>query len=533
MKMIAKAFSIAIAFIMTNHLYQFAGNVYQQAKGAPIGLEISGVLATLTMLHFDKMFKRKMNQLGLKLHLYKRYVDDCNLAVTPAPRGAKIEEGKLVVPEDEDDGRPPDQRTAELVKQIADSIYPGMITMETDFPSNQSSGRIPILDLEVWIGPNQEILHNFYQKPVSSKRVLSARTAFSSTTKMNMLVAERWRRVFNISPSLPWEEKAKVLTQFNLAMLKAGHSENFRRTVTMRILAKYDSSMDNRLRGKAYYRTKQERQHQWEMEGGKADNTSWVRNLSGNFTTFACFPATIDGELPRTVQELADQAPAPTGTRCKMIQDGGKPVSRDLQNSNPFPNGHCGRNDCYMCNMKPSFGKCYKSNIEYQFECARAPCNRMEGDAPQMVPNPQMDHLDEDEEVQEEMLANTITRARYQGESSRTAYTRAKAHLDLYTSRSANQRAKSFMFRHAVTHHEGLLGPECGKKDFNMTITGSFYKPMDRILDESIRIKHQEDQAELGPELNKTCCKVESLNSKQDYFQSSCVRTTFTRGAVQ
>ena len=96
------------------------------------------------------------------------------------------------------------------------------------------------------------------------------------------------------------------------------------------------------------------------------------------------------------------------------------------------------------------------------------------------------------------------------------------------------------MFKHAVTHHEGLLGPEGGIKDFNMTITGSFCKPMDRILDESIRIRHQEDQAEMGPEfelgpgLDKMCCcRVESLNSKQDYFQSSCVRTTFTRGAAQ
>ena len=128
----------------------------------------------------------------------------------------------------------------------------------------------------------------------------------------------------------------------------------------------------------------------------------------------------------------------------------------------------------------------------------------------------------------------TITRARYQGESARTAYTRAKAHLGLYTSKSKKQQEKSFMFKHAVTHHEGLLGPECGKNDFCMTITGSFCRPLDRILDESIRIQHQEAHTEIGPEWGKNeQLVVESLNSKQDYYQSSCVRTTFTRGAAK
>ena len=46
------------------------------------------------------------------------------------------------------------------------------------------------------------------------------------------------------------KDKAKVLSHFNLAMIKAGHYESFRRTLTTRILAKYDKSMANRLEGK-------------------------------------------------------------------------------------------------------------------------------------------------------------------------------------------------------------------------------------------------------------------------------------------
>ena len=89
------------------------------------------------------------------------------------------------------------------------------------------------------------------------------------------------------------------------------------------------------------------------------------------------------------------------------------------------------------------------------------------------------------------------------------------------------------MLKHAISHHGGLLGPEGGSNDFSLKVTGSFRKPLDRILDESIRIQHQELLAGLGPELDKNLSiRVESLNSKQDYYQSSCVRTTFTRRAV-
>ena len=75
------------------------------------------------------------------------------------------------------------------------------------------SRKIPMLDLEVWVTPNN-ILHQFYQKPVSRTRAMSSRTAFSTTTKLDMLVAEGWRRLFNMSPNLPWEEKAIKIWQY-------------------------------------------------------------------------------------------------------------------------------------------------------------------------------------------------------------------------------------------------------------------------------------------------------------------------------
>ena len=215
-------------------------------------------------------------------------------------------------------------------------------------------------------------------------------------------------------------------------------------------------------------------------------------------------------------------------TRCKMVQEGGRSLVSDLQVSNPFPNGYCGSVDCLMCSQEPSYGRCYKTNVGYQFECDRSPCNR-ETTANTTHPDP--DRTTSDSEGEDDTNNNSMPpiRARYQGETSRTGYTRAKQHLELYRSRSTQQRAKSFMHKHTISHHDGIVGREGGIHDYKMTVTHTFRKPMDRILDEAVRIKHQEDQANCWTGSGEI--GVESLNSKQDYFQSSCVRTNFSRGS--
>ena len=85
------------------------------------------------------------------------------------------------------------------------------------------------------------------------------------------------------------------------------------------------------------------------------------------------------------------------------------------------------------------------------------------------------------------------------------------------------------MHKHTLSHHDGLVGEEGGIHDYKMTVTNIFRKPINRILDEAVRIKHQEDQANSWT--SSGGIGVESLNSKLDYFQTSCVRTTFARGS--
>ena len=83
---------------------------------------------------------------NLSVRLYKRYVDDGNLKLKALPPGAKWDSStKSVVCFDEEDGRLPDERTAEVVKCIADSVTE-MLVWTTDYPSaNLPPSRLNII----------------------------------------------------------------------------------------------------------------------------------------------------------------------------------------------------------------------------------------------------------------------------------------------------------------------------------------------------------------------------------------------------
>ena len=83
------------------------------------------------------------------------------------------------------------------LKAIADSILPG-IKMEVDLPSNYDDGKLPILDMKVYMCDNF-VVYEHYSKPMATKLVISARSAHSDQTKKSVHISEN---VQHISPSL-------------------------------------------------------------------------------------------------------------------------------------------------------------------------------------------------------------------------------------------------------------------------------------------------------------------------------------------
>ena len=158
-------------------------------------------------------------------------------------------------------------------------------------------------------------------------------------------VEEANRRLRNCHPDLPWPKKAAFLTDMNLAMRQAGHTEKFRAMVTTRAVARYSQAMKNhRNKTNRMYRNKEERERFREEKGGKTTSSDWMRK--GGFTTVINISATKDNKLGLAVEEALTNCPAPTGTRTKVQQRPGRSVREALVKGNPFPRPSCERKYC-------------------------------------------------------------------------------------------------------------------------------------------------------------------------------------------
>ena len=77
-------------------MYQLDGKVHLQSEGGPIGLELSGALARVIMLIWDRELLQKLNRAAADttwdLYTYLRYVDDGNCVAEEAP----LHYGKVV-----------------------------------------------------------------------------------------------------------------------------------------------------------------------------------------------------------------------------------------------------------------------------------------------------------------------------------------------------------------------------------------------------------------------------------------------------
>ena len=71
----------AIVTVMSNHVYRFGQEVFQQVEGGAIGSCLTGAVARLTMDDWMDQYNEVLEDNGWTMFLNKKYFDDINLAV--------------------------------------------------------------------------------------------------------------------------------------------------------------------------------------------------------------------------------------------------------------------------------------------------------------------------------------------------------------------------------------------------------------------------------------------------------------------
>ena len=113
-----------------------------------------------------------------------------------------------------------------MLQKVANSLEE-CIQVTYEIPEMSVNGKLPVLDLEIWV-ENNEVKHSFYKKPVSSEYTILSRSALSSSTKSNTTFMECYRRIVNCSPNTPWKEVSDHISKYMNCMRISGYTQKER-----------------------------------------------------------------------------------------------------------------------------------------------------------------------------------------------------------------------------------------------------------------------------------------------------------------
>ena len=364
------------------------------------------------MVWWDRQLTEKMEKIGLDVRLYKRYVDDINTVMVATKVGLRYDGVNLVGDETSvkaDEGTAPDKRTMLLFMAVGNSIHPS-IQLEVDYPSQHGDGKLPVLDLKMWVEENEKnreqrgyqvVMHEFYAKEVSSKSVVNAKSALSWGSKRTILTQEVLRILLNCSPKLPWEVVVSHVNNMMLRLQYSGYNQRFRTQVVVSAMKAYKNICLQDANGVTpMYRSREWRQSQCSEEKSRKKET-WYKRDGCDSVIFV--PATPNSELKRRYDEQIRQA----GFRMKVIEQSGTTLRKKLQRSNPFKDKRCRRDDCMVCENEGK-GNCRATRVTYGIACKECKC-------------------------------------KYVGETARSGYSRGTEHEQL----AGSSKERSALLRHA------------------------------------------------------------------------------------
>ena len=443
-KLVTEALRIVLLVLLQTHTYEFAGNLKLQKKGGPIGMELTGVVAQVFMVWWDRQLKQRLHNIGFEMKMHQRYVDDTNVVVKETPVGARYNGEELVVNDStiaEDEGIPPDKRTMRILQEVASYIHPS-IRLTIDYPSKHAEGKVPMLDVRMWITEVEgecKVVYEYYEKEMTTKAVIHARSAMATQTKRTVLTQKVLRILLRCSKHIRWEVVCEHVNRFMKKMQYSGYTKTFRFNVVnsalnaLKIIREKEASGIRPInRPKGWKRDEREK----EKEEKK---TKWYKR--GGFDSVLFVPYTPEGRLKKLYQQEISKS----GIRIKVVEKAGSSIKKKLQTSNPFKARQCGREECFVCSSGGK-GNCESIGVTYEIRCL-SECNE---------------------------------RNIYKGETADNAYTRGLQHKTNLNSRNITN---SPLWRHCREVHQGAM------QEFQMNVTGTFRNDaMLRQITEAVQI---------------------------------------------
>ena len=246
-------------------------------------------------------------------------------------------------------------------------------------------------------------------------------------------------------------------------MMKAGYTEQYRKSILKQAVAIYDDKWKAHNEGeRPIFRQKSYKKEE-QKRAKEIKKLNWAKK--GGYTAPIFVPATPGSILLKMMKKSAKRAEK-EGIKFNIIEKGGNTIKREIQKSNPTATPGCLKQDCMCCKEeRGKGGQCHKNNVNYIVKCNLCPKGQ---------------------------------EALYIGETARNLYTRMKEH-------NKNSGEESFMDKHMEKEHSGM------ERDFQPKVVKANNDCLTRQIREGVHI------AKYG-------VRHTLLNSRSEWHQPSLYR---------
>ena len=410
-EIMARVIQVCVLVLMSTHSYTFAGKIYKQRRGAPIGLRGSACLARILMSIWDKKWTTLQKKLGLIVHLYYRYVDDIRIYLRPISKGwtwastgwswtGNCNQQDL------------DMHTKSQLKHSFESIFE-FLKFTTETQEDYVEKMLPTLDFKTSTKTNGMIEFQYFHKLMENNQVLNRWTALSKGTIFSALRQNLIRRMLNTDPRVDISIRIRIIEKFIQLLRNSGHQFQFIRSIIQQALTKFHYMVErsslpkNHKKYQPLYRpptfktaerimVKYISAHVWYKKidlndnfrqswkgrvktKAKRNNTKKRGNGAGmgkvmntdhpiDITAALFVPPTAEGKLTQMLCDDEEDLSKETGWGVKVVESSGVPLVQMLKPTFNMASGCIIGKECKICGNTGV--ACSVKNVIYSAECA-------------------------------------------------------------------------------------------------------------------------------------------------------------------
>ena len=395
---LATVVEIGVRAIFRTHAYKFGGNLYHQQGGGPIGLRATGAIARVVMGVWDQQLLKLLKDNGMYPELAVRYIDDIRLVLKSVKPGWRWHEGQLEYKDewrdqDQEEGTSSMARTSRAIKEMMNQIFQELnFTVETaeDFACES----LPTLDTRIWMTKDGKIEYAFFEKPMSSHKVMEKQSAIGEKSKVASLSQDLIRRLLNTSINLPQNCINNIIDKYSIKLASSGYSKVQIHNIISSGLRGFENKVKRHKEGKGRLHqsaasNKNKRNNkkligktEWFRKEKENQDEMHIKKVQHNWNKVAKKPTTAElrtttvlfveqtprGELAARIRAEEDKLAAITGFRVRVAERGGTKLINLLHPTNPWEETVCSRDNCYPCSTGDE-ADCFEQNILYFSSC--------------------------------------------------------------------------------------------------------------------------------------------------------------------